>query len=277
MAPTKISWASGPEQIVKELVSTGLQGDRYHRPMWVAHEMLDFTGSVMSIDPSGRGKDETGYAVVKNLFSNLYVTAAGGIKGGYEDTTLRSLVKIAKAQQVNTVVVESNFGDGMYTKLLTNAFIKEGYRCEIVEVRSKGQKERRIIDTLEPVLAAHRLVVDPSVIERDYEGTRDEPAYGLFYQLTRITADAGALAHDDRLDALAMAVAYWTEHMARDQDKAVEDLKDRELEGALRAFTGHVRASLFADKGIAPLGTTSGMWGANRGMSVSRNGKGVPR
>ena len=29
--------------------------------------MIPYNGSVLSIDPSGRGKDETGYAVVKML------------------------------------------------------------------------------------------------------------------------------------------------------------------------------------------------------------------
>ena len=40
------------------------------------------------------------------------------------------------------------------------------------------------------------------------------------YQLTRITRDKGALAQDDRLDALAMAVTYFAASMATDVDKA---------------------------------------------------------
>jgi len=38
--------------------------------------------------------------------------------------------------------------------------------------------------------------------------------YQLFFQLTRITRDKGALAKDDRLDALAMAVAYWAKALS---------------------------------------------------------------
>lgn len=40
-------------------------------------------------------------------------------------------------------------------------------------------------------------------------------ALRMFYQMTRITKERGALKHDDRLDALAMAVAYWVEHTFR--------------------------------------------------------------
>ena len=57
----------------------------------------------------------------------------------------------------------------------------------------------------------HRLVIDPKVIEKDYKTVQDYPVetqvrYMLFHQMTRITKDRGALIHDDRLDALQMAV-----------------------------------------------------------------------
>ena len=41
----------------------------------------------MAIDPSGRGDNETAYVVVKMLNGYLYVTAAGGVKGGGADGT----------------------------------------------------------------------------------------------------------------------------------------------------------------------------------------------
>ncbi len=84
------------------------------------------------------------------------------------------------------------------------------------EIKSKGQKELRIIDTLEPVLASHKLLVHEAVIEADYrtavtlDGTVDVSVSG-FHQLTRITKERGSLGHDDRLDALAIGVAYFTE------------------------------------------------------------------
>jgi hypothetical protein len=127
-----------------------------------------------------------------------------------------------------TILVESNFGDGMFVKLL-EPVLRRIYPCTVEEIRSTGQKERRIIDTLEPVLNNHRLVVDAALLRAD---EKDEPKFQLFHQLTRITRDRGSLRHDDRLDALAMAVAYWTEWLSRDvtkeEDRRREELMDEE-------------------------------------------------
>jgi hypothetical protein len=54
-------------------------------------------------------------------------------------------------------------------------------------------------------------------------------SYRLFYQMTRITKERGSLAKDDRIDALALAVHYWTERLAQD----VQDAARRHREEAL--------------------------------------------
>lgn len=258
MAPVKLAWASGPDLRYPDLPSVGMSGDGFYKPMWRSEEMADYSGAVMSIDPSGRGKDETGYAVVKNLFANLYLTAAGGLQGGYKEENLEKLAHIAKAHKVKEIVVESNFGDGMFAQLL-RPVLGRIYPCTVTEVRSTGQKELRIIDTLEPVLASHRLVVDPRVIQEDYRTSQEDPKYGLFYQLTRITKDRNSLAHDDRLDALAMAVAYWVEAMSRDQTRATEALRDAQVKESLKDF---IRGAL----GMTKLGSRPGSFlGTNRG------------
>jgi hypothetical protein len=103
------------------------------------------------------------------------------------------------------------------------------------EVRHNIQKERRIIDTLEPVMNQHRLVVDKRLFNMDFNSS-DVPAYQLFYQLTRITRDRGSLAHDDRLDALAIAVAYWVEQMSRSTEHSEKDHERDLLEKELEKF-----------------------------------------
>ena len=234
MAHLKVAWATSPELCISDVPTVALTGDRYYRPMWHSEDMHEYTGAVMSIDPSGRGKDETGYAVVKMLTGNLYLTAAGGLLGGYDEATLVQLAEIAKRNQVKLIVVESNFGDGMFSQLL-KVVLGRIYPCTIEEVRSSTQKELRIIDTLEPVMSSHRLIVDQKIITTDYE-TAIDPTNSLFYQMTRITRDRAALRHDDRLDALAMAVAYWVEHMARDNNKAVDQLHSAALDKDLKEF-----------------------------------------
>lgn len=240
MGHVKLAWAAAPELTINDLPAVALTGDRYYRPMWVSPEMADFTGCVMAIDPSGRGSDETGYAIIKILAGNLFLVAAGGLQGGYSDETLLVLANLAKTHKVNHVVIEANFGDGMYTKLITPFFGRVGHKCLVEEVKHSVQKEARIIDTLEPVISNHKLIVDQRVIEHDFRTSEGDIKYSLFYQLTRITRDRGSLGHDDRLDALAIAVAYWTEHMARDSSKDAEKLKQRNLEGELKRFMQHV-------------------------------------
>jgi hypothetical protein len=241
VAPEKIVWSSDPDNCDRELPNVGLAGDRYRRPANTVGDMIPYTGSVLSIDPSGRGKDETGYAVVKMLNGQLFVPDAGGIRGGYDTKTLQQLVAIAKDNKVNKVVIESNFGDGMFMELIKPLF-RTTYPVTIEEVRHNKQKELRIVDTLEPVLNSHRLIIDPSVITDDYRSALSYPIeqqtrYMLMYQLSRITRDRGSLVHDDRLDALSIAVGYWVQQMAADVNQSMIDRQQELMEEELTKFT----------------------------------------
>jgi len=241
VAPEKIVWSSDPDNCDRELPNVGLAGDRFRRPANTVGDMIPYTGSVLSIDPSGRGKDETGYAVVKMLNGQLFVPDAGGIKGGYDTKTLQQLVAIAKDNKVNKVVIESNFGDGMFMELIKPLF-RTTYPVTIEEVRHNKQKELRIVDTLEPVLNSHRLIIDPTVINNDYRSALSYPIeqqtrYMLMYQLSRITRDRGSLVHDDRLDALSIAVGYWVQQMAADVNQSMIDRQQELLEEELTKFT----------------------------------------
>ena len=240
-APAKIQWASSPEQmkaIDPELPNVGLKGDYYVAPLFMSKEYTPFEGTIMSIDPSGRGEDKTAYAVLKMLHGVLYLTAVGSLEGGYSDDTMYRLSNIAKKNKVNYVVIESNFGDGMATALLKPIMAKI-HPCEVEEVRHNIQKEKRIIDTLEPIMNGHRLVVDDTLIKEDF---KLEPNHQLFRQMTRITRDKGALRHDDQIDAVAIAANAWVERMDRDQvlsyNQHKEELLDRELEKFMESTIG---------------------------------------
>lgn len=237
--PTQLAWGSSPDLVHNDLPNVGFVGDRYYRPLWVEKDMAPYTGSVLAIDPAGRGSDQTAYAVVKMLYGRLFLVDAGGFDGGYSAETLEALTMVAMRYKVNTVVVEANFGDGMFTELLKPVMHKL-HKCAIEEVKHSTQKEKRIIDTLEPVMMQHRLVVDPRVIQADWE-TAKEPDQSLFYQMVRITAERGALKHDDRLDALAIAVHYWVEQMAQDADQKVAQERDKLVKEELRKFVHNCR------------------------------------
>ncbi len=239
MAPMQLSWAGSPEYSVEGVHICGLPGDRFHKPMFISKEFAPYSGSVMSIDPSGRGNDETAYAVVKHLAGYLYATAAGGLQGGYEDATLDALVQVAKAQRVNVILVEGNFGGGMFAKLLQAALKRGEYRCAVEEVTHSKQKELRIVDTLEPLMQQHRLVICQTIINKDYDSA-PEVTYSLMWQMTRLTKERGALPHDDRLDALAMAVAYWTDQMAQDNNDQFEKHQEKLRHQDLKEFMSNV-------------------------------------
>ena len=239
-APEKIIWAAGSDTVLDHLPNVAFAGDNFHKPMQLQGEWIGYTGSVMSIDPSGRGKDELGYAVVKFLNGFLYVRRCGGLKGGYDEATLETLANIAKDEKVNLIVSESNFGDGLFDALL-RPVLRKIYPVAIEEVRHSKQKELRIIDTLEPIMNQHRLVIDERVVKDDYESTRDYSPdqalkYQLIHQLTRITKARGALGQDDRLDALSIACNYWVEQMSKDADEAMLSRQEDVLQAELQSM-----------------------------------------
>ena len=62
------------------------------------------------------------------------------------------------------------------------------------------------------------------MVREDYQTARDSDGkhdvkYSLFYQLTRMTREKGAVAHDDRLDALALGIEWLRSTMELDAVK----------------------------------------------------------
>lgn len=234
---TKWSWANGIQQRLQDIPCVAMKGDMYYAPLSRSPETMPYTGTVMAIDPSGRGKDESAYAIMKSLNGYLFLMDVGGFEEGYSDLTLTKMAQLAKFWEVNEVVIEANFGDGMFTKVMTPIFSKI-HPCAITEVKNTKQKELRIIDTLEPVLMRHKLIVNRSVIENDYRRYETNQAYSLIYQMTRMCRDKNAIAHDDRLDAVTMATSYWLDNMDVDSDRLPEvsemELEDWINEGILK-------------------------------------------
>jgi hypothetical protein len=247
MGPVKVSWSSSPECEYKTDFVVGLEGDRFYRPFYVSRHgdgtvmMSPYTGIAMYIDPSGRGDDETGYAVVAMLNGFLYVLACGGLPGGYDEATMTKLANIAKECKVRFIRIEDNFGDGMFTQLFKPYLTKVGHPCAVEGVHVTGQKELRICDTLEPVLNQHKLVIDTKLIEQDFltrpdVGTEKRHEYMLFHQLTRMQRMRDAVKHDDRVEALQGAVTYWVEVMGKNEQNLEQEHRDRMLTEELKKF-----------------------------------------
>ena len=240
--PEIISWASGPDQRIADLVCVGMGADRfYHRPMltqgWVGKD--EAWQCVLAIDPSGRGQDEMAWAVVAAFNGNYFLLESGGTTQGYSEETLKVLALRAKRWEVTQVVIEANFGDGMFGQIL-QPVLNRVYPAGIEEIRVNIQKERRIIDVLAPVIQQHRMVVSNEVIRKDYREAERDPEKGhirsLMFQASRITVERGSLQADDRLDALALAVQFFTEQAAQDQHRMARQRKDEIFDWELEAF-----------------------------------------
>lgn len=223
VAPHKVAWGSGPDQVIRELSNVGFDGDRLHRPIWKAEQFVPFTGSMMQIDPSGRGADETAYVVTKFLNGQVYVRRWGGFKDGHSPATLRALAEIAKSERVNLVRVEGNFGDGMFARLLEPVLRSVDYSVPVEDHKVSGQKELRILSFVRPALENHRVILDATMVRQELAAvTHGGVELSGLYQLTHLNAQRGSLKHDDRIDALAMALEYWTAYMNADAEEALQ-------------------------------------------------------
>lgn len=230
VAPDLIVWQG--QNALSGMPMFGITGDIIPEPMHMSDNFMPYQHTHLCIDPSGRGTDQTGVAVVSVLNGMIFVHELMGIDGGYDDITLGKIAKLVNEYEIKLVRTESNFGDGLFTKVLVPFLMNECGRVGVEEYKVKGQKEIRIIETLEPVMAMHRLVIDRKVI-KDQENQ---------VQLTRIHRGRGALKHDDRIDVLASAVEYYKEHMKLDVSKASEDNQKKAWEKRVKNWAENFRA-----------------------------------
>ena len=214
--PDAVVWCSDPSNTIKDLPIVGLPGDYFYSPMLLQGDWLPYSETICSVDPSGRGSDETAAAYISQRNGFLYLHEMRAYRDGYSDKTLLDILRGCKKFGVTKLLIETNFGDGMVSELFRKHITQTKQSIDIEEVRANVRKEDRIIDSLEPVLNQHRLVVDRKVIEWDFKSNPDAPPeerllYMLFYQMSRMCREKGAVRHDDRLDCLAQGVKYFTD------------------------------------------------------------------
>ena len=239
--PESIVWCSDPQNIIKDAPAVGLPGDYFYSPMQLQGEWLPYAETICSIDPSGRGSDETTAAYISQRNGFLYVHEMRAYRDGYSDNTLLDILKGCKKFNVSKLLIESNFGDGIVAELFKKHIQNLSMNLGIEETRANVRKEDRIIDALEPVLNQHRLVVDRSVIDWDYKSNPDEAPerrllYMLFYQMSRMCREKGAIRHDDRIDCLAQGVKYFTDAFGISAQEEIKARKREEWNQMLEAF-----------------------------------------
>jgi hypothetical protein len=196
-------------------------------------EVASLAQIVAYVDPAGGGinADETAYAVTAFLNGNIYLLDVGGMPGGYDKDTLLLLAQRLAKWKPNTVVIEKNMGFGAFREVFV-PILHAAHKCAVEDDLVTGQKETRIIATLEPVIGRGALIVALSALEQDkldcarYQ-PKDRQVYSLFFQLAKLTRERGALIHDDRADALEGAVRFWQKYLAVDQEHQAKVERER--------------------------------------------------
>ncbi len=239
-APDSIVWCSDPRNIIRDAPTVGLPGDYFYSPMQLQGDWDSYQETICSVDPSGRGSDETAAAYISQRNGFLYLHEMRAYREGYSDNTLLDILKGCRKFNVTKLVIETNFGDGIVAELFKKHLVQTKQGIDVEEVRATVRKEQRIIDTLEPVLNQHRLVVDRSVIDWDYNSNKDAAPesrllYMLFYQMSRMCREKGAVKHDDRLDCLSQGVQYFTDCMAISAQEQINTRKREEWLDILRS------------------------------------------
>jgi hypothetical protein len=233
--PVKVVHAKS--EVNKRVSSFGMKGDLVYEPMHIEPKFVPYTQTAMFIDPSGRGADETAICIASFAHGYIVIHELTGIQGGYDTPTLKQICKLVNQYDINLIRFESNYGDGMFGKVLSPVIAQNCGQVAIEEYKVSGQKEARILSILEPVMAQHRLVIDTQAIQ-DKENQ---------IQITRLQEKRGALKHDDRVDVLAAAVSYWTDALAIDPDREMEQKQQEEYKAQIKEWMSNRR-------GIALLG-----------------------
>jgi hypothetical protein len=248
-APDLVSWGTGDHLALKDVEAISFDGDRVYGPASVSESYSKYQRKVAFIDPSGRGKDETTLTIAGLLHATPFVLKQAGWLDGYSPETLKAIATLLVEFDVQECRVEEDFGQGMFAQLL-RPFVKEAWEIkdkqqprplgetrtmtEIVSERAaKQQKELRILEVLEPLFQAHRVVIAKEVLQDDYrvtmsrDGTELRDRYSLMYQITRLTREKDCLTHDDRVEGLSGVLGMFLEELGiapmRGAEKAEEE------------------------------------------------------
>lgn len=239
-APDLVYYAATPQNRV-QTVPEYIQGEALYKAAGCGDLFLPYQHKILMVDPAGSGGDEVAFAAGGALNSYIHLFAVGGFPGGMSDENCDKLIDLAEGLGITDIVLESNMGHGTATQVLLNRVtVRKLPSIGVRDIYAKGQKERRIIDTLGPVFRRHKFVLHEAAIEMDVELCKQysrEKArlYSALFQLQNITYDRGSLAKDDRADAIAHLVNELKGFLSVDEEKEAEKLKTAEA----RAFVAN--------------------------------------
>lgn len=233
-APDVLYYAALPQHRLQELPQA-IKQEIMYRPAGSGELLLPYQHKIMVIDPAGNGGDEVAFAAGGALNSYIHLFGVGGLQGGLIDKNCDAIIDLCEEFGIKDIIMEANMGHGTASMVLMNAIAKRKITTlGVRDIYAKGQKERRIVDTVSPVFRRHKFIVHQRAIDMDEEYCRNYPRdraslYSAFYQLAGITYDRGSLAKDDRADAIGHLVNELKGFLSIDEDKEAEKRVGQEV------------------------------------------------
>jgi len=224
--PASISWGTkdhNGQSTAIDIQMLGNAADRLHAPIMFEPVWHDYLRTIAFLDTAGKGEDELGMTIASAGGGYYWVHTVQGLRDGISTATLDYIIGQCQFYNVRELFFESNadvfgaFGQsltqavdrGMAESHIKAAGKRDPWTCNVIPHRSHGQKEERIIGTLEPVMNTHRLVIHPDALKPSPDLPRE---FELQHQLSRITKAPRSLKHDDRLDSFASAIGVLVTH-----------------------------------------------------------------
>lgn len=245
-APDTLFYAAAPQNRVQSVPDSVKQEVLYNLA-GSGQLMLPYQHKIMVVDPAGNGGDEVAFACGGALNSYIHLFGVGGLQGGLSEENCNVLIDYCEEFGITDIVMEANMGHGTASMVLLNIIAKRKLtHIGVRDIYAKGQKERRIIDTLGPVFRRHKFVLHERAIEMDTEYlsqySRDKRnLYSLLFQLSGITYDRGSLAKDDRADAVAHLVNELKGYLSADEEKEAERLHNKRAQEFLSNPMGYAQ------------------------------------
>ena len=240
-APGVINWMPDPQKRIITKYPGGQQPE-FYLPFSVGDELFQYEQKYMYVDTAGGGQegDETVAWAIYFLHGYLFLMDMLALAGGYNMEVYTALSEFAYKHGVNEIGVEQNHGYGALAQnwrpVLLEFYLEktgEAHSPAIIDDWVSTQKELRIIDTLEPILGRHRLILNQDVLDYDQESVKKYPIqerqiYTFAHQMNKITRDHGALIHEDRLDSAAGGARRFVDKLAVREDLRVAQKRTNE-------------------------------------------------
>jgi hypothetical protein len=232
---------------------------------------------VMVIDPAGRSNntiegedldtDETAMCIMAVVNGKFVIEKVDGWTDGFGECTLEQLARAYSDYECDEVIVEENYGGGMFGQLLSQTFQRLGIPASKRGIKNSSNKQRRIHEALQSVLGSKVLFITEKAAVEDTQKYVEEldPSkkvqrlhYSFLHQLCNFQLQDGGskstLVHDDRLDAVAEAILQLRRWQSLGEDPSSEKLKtlqQQEFDEHMTAY-GKDMAEYILNKRITP-------------------------